>query len=74
MRDAGKIFYGAMMMKTSASSYPKYRTWTLTAAKNRSTGSCPEFDVVKSAWDAVKVPAEPNEPTCVPDPGLVCAT
>ena len=31
---AEQIMYNAMLMKTSTSSYLKYRTWTLTAAKN----------------------------------------
>ena len=34
IQKAGKIMYNAMLMKTSSSSYLKYRTWTLTAAKN----------------------------------------
>ncbi|MDX6281590.1 MAG: zinc metalloprotease ZmpA [Kribbellaceae bacterium] len=34
IQKAIKIMYNAMLMKTSSSSYLKYRTWTLTAAKN----------------------------------------
>ena len=59
-----KIFYNAMLLKTSGSSYLKYRTWTLTAAKNLYPGSCAEFDTVKAAWDAVSVPAQSADPTC----------
>ncbi|MEZ0580727.1 M4 family metallopeptidase [Nocardioides sp. MH1] len=58
------IMYNAMLMKTSSSSYLKYRTWTLTAAKNLYPGSCAEFNVVKAAWNAVSVPAQTGEPTC----------
>ncbi|MFD1079125.1 M4 family metallopeptidase [Longispora fulva] len=60
-----KILYNAMLMKTSSSSYLKYRTWTLTAAKNLygATG-CTEFNTVKAAWDAVSVPAQAGDPTC----------
>jgi hypothetical protein len=56
--------YNAMLMKTSSSSYLKYRTWTLTAAKNLFPGSCTEFNTVKAAWDAVSVPAQSADPTC----------
>ncbi|WP_395695500.1 M4 family metallopeptidase [Nocardioides sp.] len=59
-----KIMYNAMLMKTSSSSYLKYRTWTLTAAKNLYPGSCTEFNAVKAAWNAVSVPAQTADPTC----------
>jgi len=62
--NAGKILYNAMLLKTSDSSYLKYRTWTLTAAKTLFPDSCTEFDAVKAAWDAVSVPAQPDDPTC----------
>lgn len=61
---AAQIMYNAMLMKTSASSYLKYRLWTLTAAKNLFPSSCTEFNAVKKAWDAVSVPAQSGEPTC----------
>ncbi|MFI5893640.1 M4 family metallopeptidase [Actinoplanes sp. NPDC051513] len=58
------IMYNAMLLKTSSSSYLKYRTWTLTAAKNLYPGSCTEFNTVKAAWDAISVPAQSADPTC----------
>ncbi|MEV4136273.1 M4 family metallopeptidase [Dactylosporangium sp. NPDC049742] len=64
IQKATKIFYNAMLMKTSSSSYLKYRTWTLTAAKNLYPGSCTEFNAVKNAWTAVNVPAQSGDPTC----------
>jgi len=64
IQKAIKIMYNAMLMKTSSSSYLKYRTWTLTAAKNLYPGSCTEFNTVKAAWDAVSVPAQTADPTC----------
>ncbi len=64
IQKAMKIMYNAMLMKTSSSSYLKYRTWTLTAAKNLYPGSCAEFNVVKAAWNAVSVPAQTADPTC----------
>jgi Zn-dependent metalloprotease len=64
IQKAAKIMYNAMLMKTSGSSYLKYRTWTLQAAKNLFPNSCAEFDTVKAAWDAVSVPAQSGDPTC----------
>jgi Zn-dependent metalloprotease len=64
IQKAGTIVYNAMLMKTTGASYLKYRTWTLTAAKNLYPASCAEFNAVKAAWDAVSVPAQAGDPTC----------
>ncbi len=64
IQKAQQIMYNAMLLKTTSSSYLKYRTWTLTAAKNLFPGSCTEFNTVKAAWDAVSVPAQSADPTC----------
>ncbi|WP_328347290.1 M4 family metallopeptidase [Micromonospora sp. NBC_00421] len=64
IQKAIKIMYNAMLLKTSTSSYLKYRTWTLQAAKTLYPGSCTEFNTVKAAWDAVSVPAQSADPTC----------
>jgi Zn-dependent metalloprotease len=58
------IIYHSMLLKTSGSSYLKYRVWTLQAAKSLYPGSCTEFNAVKAAWNAVSVPAQSGEPTC----------
>jgi Zn-dependent metalloprotease len=63
IQNAQKIMYNAMLMKTSASSYLKYRTWTLTAAKNLDA-TCGLYNKVKAAWNAVSVPAQTADPTC----------
>ena len=70
IQKAIRIMYNAMLMKTSSSSYLKYRTWTLTAAKNLYPGSCTEFNTVKAAWDAVSVPAQSGDPTCSSSGGV----
>src|ERR687890_2480833 len=57
------IMYNAMLMKTSSSSYLKYRTWTLTAAKNLDA-TCGLYNATKAAWNAVSVPAQAGDPTC----------
>ena len=64
VQNAITIMYNAMLLKTSRSSYPMYRTWTLTAAKNLTPGNCTNFNAVKAAWDAVSVPAQRRDPTC----------
>jgi hypothetical protein len=63
VENAIKIVYNAQLMKTSASDYLHYRTWTLQAAKNLDP-TCAEFATVKAAWDAVSVPAQSGDPTC----------
>ena len=53
-----KVIYTAMLMKTSASSYPNYRLWTLIAARHLyGQSTCTEFNRIKAAWTAVSVPA-----------------
>jgi Zn-dependent metalloprotease/subtilisin-like proprotein convertase family protein len=74
VQNAIKIMYNAMLMKTTGSSYLRYRTWTLQAAKNLFPGSCVEFDTVKAAWDAVSVPAQAADPTCGAVPACVNGT
>ena len=74
VQKAQQIMYNAMLMKTSSSSYLKYRTWTLTAAKNLFPGSCTEFNTVKAAWDAVSVPAQSADPTCTASGGVTVAS
>jgi len=64
VQSAVTIFYNAMLMKTTASGYPRYRLWTLTAAKNLTPGNCTNFNAVKAAWNAISVPAQSGEPTC----------
>ncbi|HEY3531459.1 MAG TPA: M4 family metallopeptidase [Nocardioides sp.] len=63
IQKAEQIMYNAMLMKTSSSSYLKYRTWTLTAAKNLDS-TCALFNATKAAWNAVSVPAQSGDPTC----------
>ncbi|OLR91753.1 peptidase M28 [Actinokineospora bangkokensis] len=62
IQTAGKVFYGGMLLKTSGMTYKKYRTATLTAAKNLDA-SCALYNKTKAAWNAVSVPAT-ADPTC----------
>jgi Zn-dependent metalloprotease len=68
IQKAEQIMYNAMLMKTSSSSYLKYRTWTLTAAKNLDA-TCGLYNATKAAWSAVSVPAQSADPTCTGDGG-----
>ncbi|MFJ8165326.1 M28 family peptidase [Streptomyces sp. NPDC096136] len=65
VQNAGKIFYGAMLLKTSSMSYKKYRTATLSSAKALDA-SCDLFNKTKAAWDAISVPAQSGDPACAP--------
>ncbi|MFF6998300.1 M28 family peptidase [Streptomyces sp. NPDC008313] len=63
IQNAGKIFYGGMLLKTSGMTYKRYRTATLTAAKNLDA-SCGLFNRTKAAWNAISVPAQSGDPAC----------
>ncbi|GAB7185421.1 M28 family peptidase [Kitasatospora sp. Ki12] len=65
IKDAGRVFYGGMLLKTSGMTYKRYRTATLTAAKNLDP-SCTFFTRAKAAWDAISVPAQSGDPSCTP--------
>ncbi len=61
---AARIFYNAMLLKTSRMTYLRYRTATLTAAKNLTPGNCTNFNATRAAWNAISVPAQAADPTC----------
>nr|WP_316521573.1 M28 family peptidase [Kitasatospora sp. K002] len=65
VKQAGQVFYGGMLLKTSGMTYKRYRTTTLTAAKSLDA-SCTFFNRAKAAWDAISVPAQTGDPTCTP--------
>ncbi|MEV4481460.1 M4 family metallopeptidase [Micromonospora coxensis] len=68
IQTAGKIFYGGMLLKTSNMNYLRFRTATLTAAKNLDA-TCNLYNKTKAAWNAVSVPAQTADPTCTGTPG-----
>ncbi|WEH37036.1 M20/M25/M40 family metallo-hydrolase [Streptomyces sp. AM 4-1-1] len=63
IQNAGKVFYGGMLLKTSGMTYKRYRTATLSSAKSLDA-SCGLFNATKAAWDAVSLPAQAGDPTC----------
>ncbi|MFF0478962.1 M4 family metallopeptidase [Streptomyces sp. NPDC004284] len=62
IQKAGKIFMGALLMKTSSWNHLAARRATLTSAKN--TYGSAECNAVKAAWNAVGVPAQSGETDC----------
>ncbi|WP_433269099.1 M4 family metallopeptidase [Actinosynnema sp. CS-041913] len=64
---AGRVFYNAMLLKTSGMTHFKYRIATLTAAKALDP-TCAQFNAVKAAWQAISLPAQSGEPTCTNTP------
>ncbi|RJQ83688.1 M4 family peptidase [Pseudonocardiaceae bacterium YIM PH 21723] len=60
IQKAGRVFISGLMRKTS--------TWNHAAARRATVASalelygCPEVTAVRSAWDAISVPAGPTEP------------
>ncbi|MEV4599969.1 M4 family metallopeptidase [Amycolatopsis sp. NPDC049253] len=63
IQKAGKIFYNALLKKTSSWNHRAARKATLETALALYPDSCTEFNTVKAAWDAVSVPAATGEPT-----------
>ncbi|MEW2499018.1 M4 family metallopeptidase [Amycolatopsis sp. NPDC047767] len=63
IQKAGKIFYNALLKKTSSWNHRAARKATLETALALYPDSCAEFTTVKAAWDAVSVPAATGEPT-----------
>jgi Zn-dependent metalloprotease len=64
IQTAGRVYYNAMLAKTSSWRYVNVRVASLNAAKNLFPGSCTVFNSVRNAWQAVAVPAQSGEPTC----------
>lgn len=61
---AGRIYYNAMLAKTSTWKYANVRLASLNAAVNLYGASSPQCATVKAAWNAVSVPVQSGEPTC----------
>jgi hypothetical protein len=64
LQTAGRIYYNALLAKTSTWRYANVRVASLNAAKNLFPGSCTQFNTVRAAWNAISVPAQTGEPTC----------
>lgn len=60
----GRIFYNAMLTKTTRMTYLRYRTATLNSAKNLFPGNCAPFNTILASWNAISVPPQAADPTC----------
>ena len=61
---AGRIYYNAMLAKTSTWRYANVRLASLNAAVNLFGANSAQCATVKAAWNAVSVPVQAGEPTC----------
>src|SRR6185295_2247266 len=61
---AGRIYYNAMLAKTSTWRYANVRLASLNAAVNLFGANSAECATVKAAWNAVAVPVQAGEPAC----------
>nr|WP_260408327.1 M28 family peptidase [Planomonospora venezuelensis] len=65
IQNAGRIYLAGLNMKTSGNrTHAQSRAQTLAAARTLDP-TCAQFEAVKAAWNAVRVPAGSNE-TCTP--------
>jgi Zn-dependent metalloprotease len=64
IQDAGRIYYNAMLAKTSTWRYANVRLASLNAAVNLFGANSTQCATVKAAWNAVSVPVQSGEPTC----------
>jgi Zn-dependent metalloprotease len=64
IQSAARIFYGALLSKTSTWRYANVRLASLNAAVNLFGANSPQCASTKAAWNAVSVPVQAGEPTC----------
>jgi Zn-dependent metalloprotease len=70
IQNAGRVYYNAMLQKTSTWRYANVRVASLNAAVNLFGANSAQCNTVKAAWNAIAVPAQAGEPTCGnPGPG-----
>ncbi|GIH09148.1 zinc metalloprotease [Rhizocola hellebori] len=64
IQDAGRIYYNAMLAKTSTWRYANVRLASLNAAVNLFGANSAQCTQTKAAWNAISVPVQAGEPTC----------
>jgi Zn-dependent metalloprotease len=64
IQSAARIYYNAMLAKTSTWRYANVRLASLNAAVNLFGANSTQCATVKAAWNAVSVPVQAGEPTC----------
>jgi len=64
IQNAGRIYYNAMLAKTSTWRYANVRLASLNAAVNLFGANSTQCASTKAAWNAISVPVQAGEPTC----------
>jgi Zn-dependent metalloprotease len=65
IQKAGQIYYNTLLRKTTTWTHGRARLASLQATRALFPSGCTEFNTVRAAWNAVSVPAQAGEPTCV---------
>jgi Zn-dependent metalloprotease len=79
IQNAGRIYYNAMLAKTSGWTYARARLTSVNAAVNLFGANSAQCASTKAAWNAISVPVQTGEPTCgggttTPPPGTTVFT
>jgi Zn-dependent metalloprotease len=64
VQSALRIYYGALLSKTSGWTYARARLTSLNAAVNLFGANSAQCTATKAAWNAISVPVQSGEPTC----------
>jgi Zn-dependent metalloprotease len=64
IQSAGRIYYNAMLAKTSTWRYANVRLASINAAVNLFGANSAQCTATKAAWNAVSVPVQSGEPAC----------
>jgi Zn-dependent metalloprotease len=64
IQNAGRIYYNAMLAKTSNWNYARARLAAVNAAVNLFGASSTQCSITRAAWSAINVPVQAGEPTC----------
>jgi Zn-dependent metalloprotease len=64
IQNAGRIYYNAMLAKTSSWTYARARLAAINAAVNLFGANSAQCTSTKAAWNAISVPVQSGEPAC----------
>jgi Zn-dependent metalloprotease len=64
IQNAGRIYYNAMLAKTSSWTYARARLAAINAAVNLFGANSSQCTITKAAWNAISVPVQSGEPAC----------
>jgi Zn-dependent metalloprotease len=64
IQNAGRIWYNALLQKTSGWRYANARLASINAAVNLFGANSTQCAITKAAWNAISVPVQAGEPAC----------